>query len=104
MKQTHGLKNSRRILFLLVALAIITFLDRIAIASAGPRIQQELHISPEKWGWILGAFVLSYGLFEIPTGALGDRLGQRKVLTRIVIWWSVFTCLTGLPSPLPNSW
>ena len=78
-----------------MAVAIITFLDRIAIATAGPRIQQDLHIPPDLWGWILGAFVLSYGLFEIPTGALGDRLGQRRTLTRIVVWWSVFTSLTG---------
>src|SRR5205085_6125540 len=83
-------------------LAIITFLDRIAIASAGPRIQSELGISPELWGWILGAFVLSYGLFEIPTGALGDRLGQRRVLTRIVIWWSGFTALTGAAVSFPQ--
>jgi MFS transporter, ACS family, glucarate transporter len=39
---------------------------------------------------------LAYGIFEIPTGALGDRMGQRSVLTRIVLWWSGFTCLTGL--------
>jgi MFS family permease len=86
----------------LVLLAVITFLDRIAIASAGPRIQAELHISPELWGWILGAFVLSYGLFEVPTGALGDRLGQRNVLTRIVVWWSAFTALTGAAFSFPQ--
>jgi MFS family permease len=90
------------VLSLLVALAIITFLDRIAIASAGPRIQQELHIPPEMWGWILGAFVLSYALFEIPTGALGDRLGHRQVLTRIVVWWSAFTGLTGAAFSSPQ--
>jgi sugar phosphate permease len=39
--------------------------------------------------------VLAYALFEIPSGILGDRLGQRKVLLRIVVWWSVFTVLTG---------
>ena len=59
-------------------------------------MQDELHISPVRWGWILGAFVLSYGMFEIPAGALGDRSGQRRVLARIVLWWSVFTSLTGL--------
>lgn len=89
MRKRHG------VLLLLVALAVITFLDRIAIAVAGPRIQAELHIPPERWGWILGAFVLAYGLFEVPTGALGDRSGQRRVLTRIVLWWSAFTSLTG---------
>lgn len=58
-------------------------------------MQQELHISTVGWGWILGVFVLSYGIFEIPTGALGDRSGHGRVLTRIVLWWSVFTSLTG---------
>ncbi len=95
MKPGRGSPSRYTVLLLLVFLAVITFLDRIAIASAGPRIQRELKIPPELWGWILGAFVLSYGLFEVPTGALGDRLGQRRVLTRIVVWWSVFTALTG---------
>lgn len=80
----------------MITLALITFLDRIAISSAGTRIQDELHISPELWGWIIGAFALAYGLFEAPTGALGDRAGQRSVLTRIVVWWSAFTGATGL--------
>ncbi len=74
---------------------MITFLDRLCIAVAGPRMQEELGIPPQRWGWVLGAFILAYGIFEIPTGAMGDRIGQRKVLTRIVIWWSAFTSLTG---------
>lgn len=77
---------------------MITFLDRLCIAVAGPRIQAELGITPEQWGWVLGAFVLAYGLFEIPTGILGDRFGRRGVLTRIVLWWSAFTALTGAAS------
>jgi predicted MFS family arabinose efflux permease len=96
------LKKKTAVLLMLAGLAIITFLDRICIAVAGPRIQDDLHITPEKWGWILGAFVLSYGLFEIPTGALGDRTGQRSVLTRIVVWWSAFTSLTGAALNFPQ--
>jgi len=83
------------VLVVLVFLSVITYIDRICIAVAGARMQAELGISPERWGWVLGAFVLGYGIFEIPTGALGDRLGQRRVLTRIVLWWSTFTALTG---------
>lgn len=45
-------------------------------------------------GFVFSAFTLAYGLFEIPTGAWGDRIGTRKVLTRIVLWWSTFTILT----------
>jgi len=95
------LKKRQVVLLFLVALAIITFLDRISISVAAPRIQEELQIPPEKWGWVLGAFVLSYGLFEVPTGAMGDRSGQRGVLTRIVVWWSTFTALTGVVTGYP---
>ena len=83
---------------MLSLLAIITYLDRVCIAVAGPRMQDELHISPELWGWVTSVFFLSYSAFEIPTGALGDRIGPRRVLTRIVLWWSAFTSLTGAVS------
>src|SRR6266568_5206861 len=86
------------VLGLLVLLSVITYMDRICISVAGQRIREEFDIPAERWGWVLGAFALSYGLFEIPSGAWGDRFGQRRVLTRIVVWWSGFTALTGLAS------
>lgn len=92
------MKTRNIVLTLLVLLSVITFLDRLAIAAAGPRMQEDLGLGPEQWGWVLGAFVLAYGAFEIPTGAMGDRLGQRKIITRIVVWWSGFTALTGAVS------
>jgi len=64
-------------------------------------MQDALHISPAQWGWVGTFFLLGYALFEVPTGHLGDRLGARKVLTRIVLWWSVFTALTGAVSAYP---
>lgn len=84
-----------QVLLVLSLLSMITFLDRIALSSASVSIMQDLHISTVQWGWILGIFTLAYGLFEIPTGWMGDRLGGKKVLIRVVIWWSVFTILTG---------
>ena len=88
------MKYQHRVLGMLSLLAVITYLDRVCIAVAGPRMQDALHISPAAWGWALSVFSLSYSVFEIPTGALGDRIGPRRVLTRIVLWWSVFTSLT----------
>jgi len=84
------------ILSLLSLLSVITFLDRIAISIAGVRITQELGLSESQFGWILTAFTISYGLLEIPTGLWGDKIGERKVIIRIVFWWSLFTALTGL--------
>ena len=83
------------VLFILSVLSVITFLDRTAISLAGQRITHELGLSEIQFGWILGAFTIAYGLFEIPTGLLGDKWGAKKVLARVVIWWSLFTVLTG---------
>lgn len=64
-------------------------------------MQQDLGISPVQWGWVTGMFTLAYAAFEIPGGALGDRTGPRRVLTRIVLWWSAFTTLTGIVVSYP---
>ena len=88
-------RHSYRILVLLSLLSVITYLDRVCISVAGPRMQDALNIGPEKWGWVTGVFTLAYAVFELPSGALGDRIGARRVLTRIVLWWSAFTSLTG---------
>jgi ACS family glucarate transporter-like MFS transporter len=90
------MNHRHRVLSLLGLLLIITYLDRVCISVAGPRMQEDLHISPLAWGWVTGMFTLAYGLFEVPSGALGDRIGPRRVLTRIVLWWSAFTALTGV--------
>ena len=57
-------------------------------------------MSNEEFGWVLAAFSLAYALFEFPSGILGDRIGQRAVMIRIVIWWSLFTALTGFATGL----
>ena len=89
-----------RVLIFLFFLTLITYLDRICISLVGVRIKSEFNLSNEQFGWVLGAFALAYALFEIPTGVLGDRIGQRKVFIRIVLWWSLFTVLTGATTGL----
>jgi MFS transporter, ACS family, glucarate transporter len=78
-----------------ITLAIIQYIDRICISQAGPAIQRDLKIDDALMGWVYSAFTLSYALFEIPTGYLGDKIGARKVLLRVVLWWSFFTAATG---------
>ncbi len=90
-----------RVGVLLFLFAIITYVDRVCISVAGPRIQDFLHIGPREWGWVVGAFAIAYAVFEFPGGWMADRFGPRLVLTRIVLWWSLFTALTGAVSSLP---
>lgn len=79
----------------LFLLSVVTYLDRVCINSAGPEMQRALGLSNAQWGMVLASFLAAYGLFEVPGGWLGDRFGPRAVLTRIVVWWSAFTALTG---------
>jgi MFS family permease len=78
------------------ALSMLTYIDRVCIKQVEPEMSRELGLTEQQFGWVFGAFGLAYALFEIPSGWLGDKLGPRLVLCRIVIWWSVFTALTGL--------
>src|SRR5215218_4558268 len=87
--------NARyKVLGLLVALAALTYLDRLCISVAGPAIMREFNFSKVEMGYVYSAFTFAYALFEVPSGWFGDRFGTRKALTRIVLWWSAFTMLT----------
>jgi len=76
-------------------LSMVTYLDRVAVASAAGDIVSALGLkSVADIKWAFTAFALAYALFEVPTGWMGDTFGPRKSLLRIVLWWSVFTLLT----------
>ncbi len=77
-----------------VTLAVITYIDRVCISFAATDMRQDLGLSQVEMGWVLSAFAFAYALFEIPGGFLGDWMGPRRVITRIVVWWSFFTAAT----------
>jgi MFS transporter, ACS family, glucarate transporter len=84
-----------QVLTVLGIFSIITYLDRQSMAITGDAVTKDLGLTDTQFGWILFAFTIAYGAFDIPTGWLGDKFGPKKTLMRIVIVWSVFTILTG---------
>jgi ACS family glucarate transporter-like MFS transporter len=78
-----------------VTLSIITYIDRVCISQAAPLMTKDLGFSSKQMGWAFSVFFWAYALFEVPGGWLGDRIGARKVLMRVVMWWSFFTAATG---------
>jgi sugar phosphate permease len=82
------------VLAFIVAAYMITYMDRVNLASAVPVIQRELGFSMITVGWIFAAFRWGYAMFQIPGGWLGDRIGSRRALALVVVWWSAFTSLT----------
>jgi len=81
---------------LMLMATVINYLDRTVMSAAAPVIEKDLQLSAEAMGWIMSAFFFSYALFQIPSGFLADRIGQRKTLAGSVIWWSLATMATGL--------
>ena len=85
-----------RVVLLAIGLAVLSYVQRVAISGAAVPISHDLHLSKQQMGLVFGAFGLAYALFEIPMGLFGDRLGVRRALTQIVLAWSAFTALTGV--------
>jgi MFS transporter, ACS family, glucarate transporter len=75
-------------------LSFLLYVDRVCISTAKAPIVEELGLTDEQFGWILSAFAFGYALLQTPSGALADRLGARRVLAFVVVFWSVFTGLT----------
>ena len=96
MPPTTTTHARHRVVALATALAMVTYLDRVAIGTLAPDIRRDLGLTAVQMGWVFTAFQLAYGLFEIPTGRWADRVGTRSVLTRIVIWWSAMTMATAV--------
>jgi ACS family glucarate transporter-like MFS transporter len=83
-----------RVVAFAVALAGVTYLDRICISTLAPSIMRDLSLSKIEMSYVFSAFAVAYAAFEVPSAWWGQRIGTRRVLTRIVAWWSAFTIAT----------
>ncbi len=87
-----------------ITLAILSYIDRVCISQAAPNMTHDLGLSKVQMGYVFSAFTLAYALFEIPSGWLGDWMGPRRILMRIVAWWSFFTAATGFAWNFASLW
>ena len=101
MQNSSGLKRSvatqpsrtrYRVAGLLLLLAGVTYLDRACISILAPQISADLGLTKVQMSFVFSAFAMAYAAFEVPTAWWGERIGARRILTRIVVWWS---CLQG---------
>lgn len=83
-----------RVVAFAVALAGVTYLDRVCIGILAPQIMRDLNLTTIQMSYVFSAFTFAYAAFEIPSAWWADKIGSRAVLTRIVLWWSAFTMLT----------
>jgi MFS family permease len=87
---------SARLVALLTLAAFINYVDRGNLATAGPLIQDQLHLSHTELGVLLAAFFWSYAPAQLPAGWLAERFDPRRLLAAGLAIWGVATALTGL--------
>lgn len=90
-----------RILGLLFAISVVTYVDRVNISVTARQMMPALGLTDQQFGYVFSAFVAGYALFQIPGGWLGDRWGARRVLTWAVVWWSIWTGMTAIAAAGP---
>jgi sugar phosphate permease len=84
------------------ALAVVTYIHRIGFAVGAPAVARSLALDEAQVGNLMAAFLFAYGAFQVPGGLLGDRLGGRRVLTILLLGWSLLTGALALATFLPR--
>src|ERR1700744_254277 len=89
----HGSRRRWVVLWLLLLITIINFIDRQTVSVLAPVLRQVLHLSNVQYGRIVAAFQFGMMSGEFPMGWLMDRWGVRFGLAGAVLWWSAATGL-----------
>lgn len=80
-----------RVLFAACSLAVLVYLHRVAFMAVAPELAGPLGLTDRQLSYLFAAFMLAYGLFEVPSGLLADRLGVRHLLVILILTWSFLT-------------
>jgi sugar phosphate permease len=95
-----------RYLVLAVAcsLAVLTYVQRQGFVAGTPYIQTDLKLDDVQMGFLLAGWLVAYGLFQVPGGLLGDRIGARLLLTILVVAWSIVLAAVAVIAVFPAGW
>jgi ACS family glucarate transporter-like MFS transporter len=92
-----------RYLIVLVLFIASTFSygDRAVLSFASAGLDRDLHLDALRLGYLLSAFSWAYVIAQLPSGALLDRFGSKRVYGFAIVGWSVSALLAGLSGYLP---
>ncbi|MCH7727143.1 MAG: MFS transporter, partial [Planctomycetes bacterium] len=97
LAKPSGASNVRFLVIAVTSLmAVLLYLDRFCLAFAATFIKEDLGLSDVQISLLWSAFFVSYALAQVPSGWMTDRFGARRMLTLYILFWSLFTALTGL--------
>jgi MFS family permease len=76
---------------LLIAAYVLSFLDRTNIALAKHHLDVDLGISAAAYGLGAGLFFLTYALSEVPSNLIMHKVGARFWIARIMVTWGLIS-------------
>jgi len=78
-----------QVLAVACSLAVLTYVQRQGFIAATPYIKQDMGLRDDQMGYFLAVWLVAYGIFQVPGGLIGDRIGARHLLTLLVVGWSL---------------
>src|SRR5437868_4839220 len=84
------------------SVAVVSYVHRLGFSSTLEMVSRGLDVGDQQASWLTAIFLVAYGLFEIPCGLMGDRLGGRLLLTFLVVGWSVVSGCLGRVGLVPE--
>jgi len=82
--------------------AAIAYIQRYSVNLLAPSIQDEVVLSKDEMGTVMGSFFVGYAVMQIPAGWLADRWGSRRALSLYALTWSLTTALMAAAWSLPT--
>ena len=90
----------RSLIFVLIfGFACASYLQRQGIGIAAERMMPELGLTQVHIGWLMNAFLITYAVFQVPGGLVGQRVGARLTIAVIGIL-SVLASVVTAAAPL----
>jgi ACS family glucarate transporter-like MFS transporter len=91
----HQRTNVRWVILALLFMAsFVAYVLRINMSIAGENMMADLGLSKIQLGMVLSAFAWGYAIFQFPGGIFGDKVGSRRALAIIAVFWGILTLAT----------
>ena len=76
-------------------------LDRVNVGFAALEMNKDINLGAAAFGFGAGLFFVSYCLFAVPANVMMVRIGARRWLSFVMIFWGVLaTCMAFVQGPM----
>src|SRR5690242_222025 len=86
--------TARAVFWLLFAVNLVNYLDRLLAVAVGPTLQRQFHLLDRDIGRLSSAFLIVYTLATLPLGLLADRAPRARVVSVCLAFWSLLSMAT----------